>query len=542
MSICSIKDCGNGTYGLKKWKSELCSQHGCNFGTGQCICDPPFILIPFPTERKDPDARKQWTKLVGRKDAVTNKNWEPNKYSRICSKHFVDGQPTTAHPYPTEHLGHKVKVVAARRTIQKHEMPKKEKKTKLPLNELESNVSTHEQEATFVSCDEIAGETVLPKSDLDYAETLPQPLTHDHTYAGNCDCSPDCTCQGCFTKQVTINQMKSKLDLLSARTEHVSRKSASRHITNMVTSDNEKVRLYTGLPNAGSFTDLYRHLLSQARHLVYWKGVVKVVTKVPRKFKKVPQKPGPKRKLSIKDEMLMTLMKLRLGLGNDFLGDIFLVSPALCSQVLNTWIKFLAYELKPLIYWPAKEVVLRTLPDAYKTFAPKLRCIIDCTEMFIDRPRDMEMQGHTYSDYKRHNTLKFLVAIAPNGAISYISEAWGGRASDRFIVQESGFLDLIEPTDEVMADRGFPIKSDLVMKMARLIIPPPGQGAEQMTPEGVLRTKVVANMRIHVERAIGRLKYFQILKQTLPISLTPLANDIVTICAGIVNLLPPLVK
>ena len=52
-----------------------------------------------------------------------------------------------------------------------------------------------------------------------------------------------------------------------------------------------------------------------------------------------------------------------------------------------------------------------------------------------------------------------------------------------------------------------------------LIIPPPAQGTEQMTKENVLKTKSVASLRIHVERAIGRIKWFHILKQTMPLAL-----------------------
>ena len=43
---------------------------------------------------------------------------------------------------------------------------------------------------------------------------------------------------------------------------------------------------------------------------------------------------------------------------------------------------------------------------------------------------------------------------------------WGGSASDQHIMitQESGFLDLLEPTDLIMAGRGFTTKEDLTDK------------------------------------------------------------------------------
>lgn len=124
--------------------------------------------------------------------------------------------------------------------------------------------------------------------------------------------------------------------------------------------------------------------------------------------------------------------------------------------------------------------------------------------------------------------------------ISFVSNAWGGRATDRYIVQKSGFLDLIEPYD--LADRGFTIREDLLFCNAILEIPPPSAGLQQMSRSNVLKTKKIANARIHVERAINRIKWFKILSLVLPLSLVPLFDKILVICAALSNLLDPLVK
>ena len=133
------------------------------------------------------------------------------------------------------------------------------------------------------------------------------------------------------------------------------------------------------------------------------------------------------------------------------------------------------------------------------------------------------------------------MGIAPNGMITFLSKACGGRASDQHITKTSEFIDLIEPGDLILADRGFTIKEDIMMKGAFLKIPPPSSGHEQMTGKDVQETKKIVNARIHVERAIGRMKNFAILKTVLPITLLPVADDIIVVCACICNLLPPLV-
>ena len=62
-----------------------------------------------------------------------------------------------------------------------------------------------------------------------------------------------------------------------------------------------------------------------------------------------------------------------------------------------------------------------------------------------------------------------------------------------------------------------------------------------MSSVNVKATKEIANLRIHFERAIQRLKTFRILKYTLPVTLLPLIDDIVS-CAALCNFYCPLVK
>ena len=117
-----------------------------------------------------------------------------------------------------------------------------------------------------------------------------------------------------------------------------------------------------------------------------------------------------------------------------------------------------------------------------------------------------------------------------------MSDSYGGRSTDVFMVRDSGFLDLLEPYDEVMADRGFKIREELMMQMATLCVPPSKVASVQMLPADVRKTSNIANVRIYVEQAIGRMKVFQFLKHELPVTLLPLSDDIVKVF----NLLPPL--
>lgn len=105
-----------------------------------------------------------------------------------------------------------------------------------------------------------------------------------------------------------------------------------------------------------------------------------------------------------------------------------------------------------------------------------------------------------------------------------------------FITQDSGFLDFLIPGDEVMGDRGFTIRDLLEERRVTLVIPAFTRRGGQLTNEEVTNTRRIANVRIHVERAIRRLKVYKVLSQTMPITLVPKIDKILKICAGLVNL------
>ena len=56
----------------------------------------------------------------------------------------------------------------------------------------------------------------------------------------------------------------------------------------------------------------------------------------------------------------------------------------------------------------------------------------------------------------------------------------------------------------------------------------------------MMETRRIASARIHVERAIERIKDFHIFDKALPSSLTDLSNQIFYVCAILSNFWPPL--
>ena len=97
-----------------------------------------------------------------------------------------------------------------------------------------------------------------------------------------------------------------------------------------------------------------------------------------------------------------------------------------------------------------------------------MKCIIDCFEIFIERPVAFTARAATYSNYKKYNTVKVFIGVSPTGAITYISSVWGGRVSDKMITQQCGFLQYIDPGDVILADRGFNIHDDVAIRGGKI--------------------------------------------------------------------------
>ena len=166
-------------------------------------------------------------------------------------------------------------------------------------------------------------------------------------------------------------------------------------------------------------------------------------------------------KLSQFSRFLLVLMKLRLNLLDADLARRFGVSPSTVSKIFTKWIHILYIRLQPLIRWPERDELLLAMPRAFRKHFKRCVCIIDCFEVFCERPSALMARAQTYSNYKHHNTTKFLIGITPQGVISFVSRGWGGRASDKHITENCGILKKLLPGDQVMADRGFTVQESL---------------------------------------------------------------------------------
>lgn len=465
---------------------------------------------------------------------------------RVCSRHFRGGDATSA---PSLALGKRFAspkkrwTPRAKRTQQRDLVKQQLSFSKSPspvpsqstLEPQGESLSEREESPMIVS----VGEVLSSDHQVHelYSETQDEksadPSATDaslsfSTAAGPSNLDAQITINTALLARVEVlesenQQLKVKLQMLSSERRGFR--------VEDIAHDDNLVRLYTGFSSYVILLAFFEFLGPSVHELNYWGS------KVGERKRNRPTKLNPL------NQLCLTLMKLKLNSPVQDLAFRFMVSKSLVSKYVITWICFLYQHMKEIEWMPSVEQVTGTLPCSFRDKYPTTFAIIDGSEIFIETPSDLQLQSSTWSNYKQHNTAKFLVACTPNGAISYISPLYVGSISDVELTRHSGFLEKLEGRNgiAIMADRGFTIKDQLAKIGIELNIPPFMEGRQQLPAEEVQRGRTISSLRIHVERAIGRIKTFRILKDSFPISMARLANQIVCVCGWLTNFYPALV-
>ena len=321
------------------------------------------------------------------------------------------------------------------------------------------------------------------------------------------------------------NDEKGKVDV-KIQTDELPR--TCKYGCDLIEDNDAATKFYTGLPSWDMYMLVFNFVASY-----------------------IPRVRKSRSKLTLQDELLMVLMRLRLNLLITDLSYRFEISNSTVTSVFHQWIEILYFRLKFLVMWPSRDILEHNMPQIFKETYPNTRCIIDCFEIFMERPYSFEARAQTFSNYKKHNTVKVLIGISPCGTISFLSKCWGGRVTDKLITRESGFLKLIDPGDVIIADRGFDICDDIAFYHGKLEIPSFTKGKKQLSQKEVEISQKIAKVRIHVERVIGLLKNkYTILQDVLPVSLVShkskddscTLDKIIVVCASLTNLSPSVIQ
>lgn len=251
---------------------------------------------------------------------------------------------------------------------------------------------------------------------------------------------------------------------------------------------------------------------------------------------------GKNFKLHTTDRVILCFAKLKQNISFEALATLYRISSVSISTYFTHTIQIIALIMKQFIYHPSKEEIKENIPLSFRQHFGNVTMILDCTEISVASLKCLNCRIACYSNYKSRRTVKFLVGVTPAGLISFVSDAYSGKASDKLIFNEEKLIDSLEShVDELMVDKGVSIENECTNKCIKLHIPP-FMRAERLTPAEASRNESIARARIHVERAIQRIKIFKIMTEKLNASVLGLIDDIIVTVCGVVNLSPPILK
>ncbi|CAN7985166.1 unnamed protein product [Ixodes hexagonus] len=516
--------------------------------------------------------RREWVRRVNRADMK-----DATAFHRICGVHFVTGEPSALfdpdHPdwAPSLLLGHKKKFSRgiARYNRRKTRDKAKTKSQKEPAQHAANTTPEPGSDADDPATNPNAGyvhggcsPTMAHTADRSAANTTPEPGPDADNPTTNPDAGyvhGECSRTMAHTADLPartgipaevgsilekpiadkgmqaddgahkqVVQYQKELNILRLEVYFLRENLERKNLTEEAFRNNEELtKYYTGLPNFGVLHAVFELVKRLVRH-------------------------SPNNVLTQFQEFIVTLIRLRLNTPLQDLAHRFGVSEATISRSITKWVDGLYVDLDRVVRWPTRKQLKRTMPMCFRAaFGTDVAVVIDCFEVFIEKPTSHMARSLTWSQYKHHNTVKYLIGIAPQGTVTFISRGWCGRSSDKLIAESSGILENLQPGDCVLADRGFTIEESVGLYCARLHMPAFTRGQKPLAPWSVEATRKLANVRIHVERVIGLIRNkYVITKSVIPIDLlcaegqdrATTLDKIVFVCCALASLCDSVVQ
>lgn len=235
---------------------------------------------------------------------------------------------------------------------------------------------------------------------------------------------------------------------------------------------------------------------------------------------------GSHQKLSISDQILLTLDYLRQFETFQSLGVKFQVCESTANNIFHKWLPIIvkllpASLLEQVNEKPGELEWVREILCNYEL-------IVDSTEQPIERPVDKETQEEFYSGYKRMHTMKNQFIIVPKGE-DIVDTLIGnpGPTSDINLFQERE--DFFEGEQKFKADNGY-IGSEKITT-------PPHRKRKQgeLSKEQKEENKVFSSQRVFVEHIIRTIKIFKIARERFRLRRDIYEQVILAVC-GLVRL------
>ena len=356
-------------------------------------------MFRFPV---DPSRRYAWIR------AIRREHWKPTEYSMVCQLHFILKKPsyfpnnpdyvpsvfnfnTNSATCPKEKVDRFTRLQERRKRqaqlTEQEEMNEECNEVETDMDVLEpqvvQSVPSPETSTSQQSETEILNEKVLHlENNLKEANKKLADLEGLLTQANAMVSSTEIRLKEAIDK---LHKTEEEKMLLAQKLENTDSEShdkvlkleeekillmrqlhQSSSIAAKIKNDDKQTHFYTGLPSYDVFVLLLTHLS-------------------PLVSKEKSLGSG----LTLADELLVTLIKISRSFTNEQIGYMLEIHESKVTKIFHRWIDSMFQGLQSLVVWPDKEMIISNMPSCFKPRYATTVCIIDCSEVFIQRPTSL---------------------------------------------------------------------------------------------------------------------------------------------------------
>lgn len=287
-------------------------------------------------------------------------------------------------------------------------------------------------------------------------------------------------------------------------------------------------RYFTRFPSKYVFSAFWTSIEPSASRLVYWFKANE--SDVVRREDNVLDS-SPQRNLRHIDEFFMFCMHLSLGQKEVVLARTFGLSLTRVRQILITWSNYLYLLLGSIGIWMTQTQIRQAIPLKLLQHCQNVRVVIASTEIGCDQKPDgcsEKVSNHTnFAKYKA------LIGVAPCGSITFVSKLFPGFLSNEELMRVSGILDLLQPGDQLVADKDFDIERLLKDFGVELLRCPSKRKLHFESMD--VKARLVPRLLALAKRAVKQIKEYQILDSPISLSFAETGNQMWSCCCMMVN-------
>lgn len=203
------------------------------------------------------------------------------------------------------------------------------------------------------------------------------------------------------------------------------------------------------------------------------------------------KKLGRKCKVSLIEQIMITLFKLRYNLPDRILEDLFRIDHVTISRII---IRISTYLSKDNINIKDKE--------------SNLFYIVDSTVLRIGKGKNNE----TYSGYKHHHGVKFQVTINDKSMIEHVSKSYSSSIHDKklFIKEYKSLMSKINKDLDILGDKGYSGLNEY-----KVNIPTKRNEVKYKENKNLSKSenKILSSKRIKVEHVFAYIKSYRIMQR-----------------------------